>query len=46
MTEAVQQWRGEAGERQVAGAEIAACNGNGGFLSSQVTAVFGSKSTL
>jgi len=46
MVEAVQQLRGEGGERQVAGAEIAACNGNGGFLSSQVTAVFGSSSTL
>jgi len=46
MIEAVEQLRGEAGERQIAGAEIAACNGNGGFLSSQVTAVFGSESTL
>jgi hypothetical protein len=30
----------------VAGAELAACNGNGGFLSSQVTAIFGSAATL
>lgn len=46
MIEAVQQLRGEAGERQVREAEIAACNGNGGFLSSQVTAVFGTETTL
>jgi len=46
MIEAVQQLRGEAGERQVRDAEIAACNGNGGFLSSQVTAIFGTESTL
>jgi acetyl-CoA acetyltransferase len=46
MIEAIQQLRGEAGERQVEGARLAACNGNGGYLSSQVTAVFGSEDTL
>ena len=46
MVEAVQQLRGEAGERQVAGAEIAVCNGNGGMLSSQVTSVFGTAATV
>ena len=46
MVEAVQQLRGEVGERQVPGAQIAVCNGNGGLLSSQVTAVFGTQATL
>ena len=44
--EAVEQLRGQAGERQIAGAEFALCNGNGGLLSSQVTAVLGAASTL
>jgi acetyl-CoA acetyltransferase len=46
MIEAVEQLRGVAGERQVEGAEIALCNGNGGYLSSQVTMVFGTEATL
>ncbi|MCY4549360.1 MAG: acetyl-CoA acetyltransferase [Defluviicoccus sp.] len=46
VIEAVAQLRGQAGARQVEGAEIALCNGNGGLLSSQVTAVLGSTSTL
>ena len=44
--EAVEQLRGRAGERQIEGAEIALCNGNGGLLSSQVTAVLGTSATL
>jgi len=46
ITEAVRQLRGQAGERQVQGAQVALCNGNGGVLSSQVTAVLGTGATL
>jgi acetyl-CoA acetyltransferase len=46
VVEAVRQLRGECGERQVEGAEIALAHGNGGVLSSQVTAVLGTQSVL
>ena len=46
VIEAVEQLRGRTGDRQVEGAEIALCNGNGGLLSSQVTAILGTASTL
>lgn len=46
LIEAVQQLRGEAGARQVAGAEVALCHGNGGVLSSQVTALLGTAATV
>ena len=46
LIEAVQQLRAEAGERQVPGAEIALCHGNGGVLSSQVTALLGTAVTV
>ncbi|HQS09331.1 MAG: thiolase [Rhizobiales bacterium 24-66-13] len=46
MIEAAEQLRGTAGDRQVTGAEIALCHGNGGTLSSQVTALFGTASTV
>lgn len=46
LIEAVQQLRAEAGARQVDGAEVALCHGNGGVLSSQVTALLGTANTL
>jgi acetyl-CoA acetyltransferase len=46
LIEAVRQLRGECGERQVEGAEVALAHGNGGVLSSQVTAVLGSVNAL
>jgi acetyl-CoA acetyltransferase len=46
MIEAVRQLRGECDERQVEGAAVAIAHGNGGVLSSQVTAVLGSDNAL
>jgi acetyl-CoA acetyltransferase len=46
VIEAVRQLRGEAGERQVKDAAVALAHGNGGVLSSQITALFGTKDTL
>ena len=46
LIEAVQQLRGEAGERQVAGVKVALAHGNGGTLSSQATAILGTADTL
>jgi acetyl-CoA acetyltransferase len=45
IVEAVRQLRGEAGERQVAGADVALVHGNGGVLSSQCTALLGGRAT-
>lgn len=44
--EAVEQLRGVCGERQIEDANIALANGNGGVLSSQVTAIYGTEATL
>ena len=46
IIEAVRQLRGEGADRQVSGADVALVNGNGGTLSSQVTALFGTEATL
>lgn len=46
IAECVEQLRGSAGERQVQGANIALCNGNGGYLSSQATAIWGTEETV
>ncbi|MGA5699195.1 acetyl-CoA acetyltransferase [Peterkaempfera bronchialis] len=46
IIEAVRQIRGECGDRQQPGVEVALAHGNGGVLSSQVTALFGSEATL
>ncbi|MBU0724039.1 MAG: thiolase [Alphaproteobacteria bacterium] len=46
IVEAVMQIRGQAGERQLDTCDVAICHGNGGTLSSQVTALLGSGATL
>ncbi len=46
LIETVRQLRGEAGDRQVAGAEVGLAHGPGGFMSSQSTAVLGTAATL
>ncbi len=46
LIEAVRQLRGQGGARQVAGAQTALVNGNGGTLSSQSTAILGTAQAL
>ena len=46
LIEAVRQIRGECGERQVKGCEVALAHGNGGVLSSQSTVILGAASTV
>ncbi|WP_245615500.1 thiolase [Afifella pfennigii] len=46
LIEATRQLRGEAGKRQVKGAEIALCHGNGGTLSAEVSVLLGTEAAL
>ena len=46
LVESARQLRGEAGERQIAGARLALAHGNGGVLSSQATVILGTGDTL
>ena len=46
IVESVRQLRGECGARQVLDARLALAHGNGGVLSSQATAIFGTEDTL
>jgi len=46
LVEAARQLRGEGGERQVAGAEVAVAHGCGGAMSSTGTIVLGTEATL
>jgi acetyl-CoA acetyltransferase len=46
MIEAIRQVRGECGQRQVPGCDVALAHGNGGVLSSQCTVIFGSAAAL
>jgi acetyl-CoA acetyltransferase len=46
IVEAVTQLRGVAGQRQLAKCDVALCHGNGGLLSSQVTALLGTAAAL
>jgi acetyl-CoA acetyltransferase len=46
MIECVRQLRGECGIRQIGRHDIALAHGNGGVLSSQCTAIFGTPATL
>jgi acetyl-CoA acetyltransferase len=46
LIEAVRQLRGASGQRQVAGADVALVQGNGGVLSAQATTILGSAATV
>lgn len=46
IVEAIRQLRGEAGERQVTGADVALCQGSGGVFSSQITKILATGAAL
>jgi len=46
LIEATRQLRGQCGQRQVPGAEVALAHGNGGVLSSQYTVILGGQATV
>ncbi|MNK26604.1 thiolase [compost metagenome] len=46
LIEAIRQLRGQCGQRQVPGAEVALAHGNGGVLSSQYTVILGGQATV
>ncbi len=46
VVEAMRQLRGEAGDRQLDGPQLSLCHGNGGVMSSQITAILGTADTL